>query len=157
MCDSWFLSICVTYKFESPIIRYIRYIYICTYLPVGPRWAPCWPHEPCYQVRSSGCIWGKLTTTSCGILQLYGSHQINCLQVHQPPWVSLYQGTCTAVQTYVSQRPTIDGKGGVSILPGGTLESWLTLCNIYWNKESTQVITDCHVCFNPRVIRLCFP
>ena len=17
--------------------------------PVGPRWAPCWPHEPCYQ------------------------------------------------------------------------------------------------------------
>ena len=20
--------------------------------PVGPRWAPCWPHEPCYQ----GCL-----------------------------------------------------------------------------------------------------
>ena len=20
--------------------------------PVGPRWAPCWPHEPCYQ----GCV-----------------------------------------------------------------------------------------------------
>ena len=19
--------------------------------PVGPRWAPCWPHEPCYQGR----------------------------------------------------------------------------------------------------------
>ena len=26
--------------------------------PVGPRWAPCWPHEPCYQVRywEHGCI-----------------------------------------------------------------------------------------------------
>ena len=21
--------------------------------PVGPRWAPCWPHEPCYQWVSS--------------------------------------------------------------------------------------------------------
>ena len=21
--------------------------------PVGPSWAPCWPHEPCYQGRSS--------------------------------------------------------------------------------------------------------
>ena len=20
--------------------------------PVGPRWAPCWPHEPCYQGRA---------------------------------------------------------------------------------------------------------
>ena len=24
--------------------------------PVGPRWAPCWPHEPCYQ----GYDWHKL-------------------------------------------------------------------------------------------------
>ena len=38
--------------------------------PVGPRWAPCWPHEPCYQGRclcvcacvfKSKLMWGKLT------------------------------------------------------------------------------------------------
>ena len=23
--------------------------------PVGPRWAPCWPHEPCYQGILSRC------------------------------------------------------------------------------------------------------
>ena len=23
--------------------------------PVGPRWAPCWPHEPCYQ--GSHAVW----------------------------------------------------------------------------------------------------
>ena len=23
--------------------------------PFGPRWAPCWPHEPCYQGSSAAC------------------------------------------------------------------------------------------------------
>ena len=27
--------------------------------PVGPRWAPCWPHEPCYQGTISLC-WNNL-------------------------------------------------------------------------------------------------
>ena len=30
--------------------------------PVGPRWAPCWPHQPCYQ--------GLLT--HCGLMTPYG-------------------------------------------------------------------------------------
>ena len=25
--------------------------------PVGPRWAPCWPHEPCYQGMLIGQVW----------------------------------------------------------------------------------------------------
>ena len=24
--------------------------------PVGPRWAPCWPHEPCYQGKHITCL-----------------------------------------------------------------------------------------------------
>ena len=24
--------------------------------PVGPRWAPCWPHDPCYQGRCPGRV-----------------------------------------------------------------------------------------------------
>ena len=27
--------------------------------PVGPRWAPCWPHEPCYQ----GVYWPSIIWT----------------------------------------------------------------------------------------------
>ena len=30
--------------------------------PVGPRWAPCWPHEPCYKGR---CQWSNLVWTIC--------------------------------------------------------------------------------------------
>ena len=26
--------------------------------PVGPRWAPCWPHEPCYQGHHSSLALG---------------------------------------------------------------------------------------------------
>ena len=25
--------------------------------PVGPRWAPCWPHEPCYQALFCPIVW----------------------------------------------------------------------------------------------------
>ena len=25
--------------------------------PVGPRWAPCWPHEPCYQGQYVKYVW----------------------------------------------------------------------------------------------------
>ena len=35
--------------------------------PTGPRWAPCWPHEPCYQgitgtycLRSTQSVAGKI-------------------------------------------------------------------------------------------------
>ena len=43
---------------NAPIMNFRR-----TYLtnpdnkvPVGPRWAPCWPHEPCYQGKQKLCI-----------------------------------------------------------------------------------------------------
>ena len=41
--------------------------------PVGPRWAPCWPHEPCYQgcswhVSSVVVAWTKLWLLSCNHL-----------------------------------------------------------------------------------------
>ena len=26
--------------------------------PVGPRWAPYWPHEPCYQIGLLQALWG---------------------------------------------------------------------------------------------------
>ena len=29
--------------------------------PVGPRWAPCWPHEPCYQ--GSSTLWIQTEAT----------------------------------------------------------------------------------------------
>ena len=32
--------------------------------PVGPRWAPCWPHEPCYKGSAPICectVWSRLT------------------------------------------------------------------------------------------------
>ena len=29
--------------------------------PVGPRWAPCWPHQPCYQGKE---IWNRLGDVS---------------------------------------------------------------------------------------------
>ena len=35
--------------------------------PVGPRWAPCWPHEPCNQCGSDtfGISQGKIASTYC--------------------------------------------------------------------------------------------
>ena len=27
--------------------------------PVGPRWAPCWPHKPCYKGRVPQLLWAK--------------------------------------------------------------------------------------------------
>ena len=45
--------------------------------PVGPRWAPCWPHEPCYQgnylsISYSLCWFGysKLGRRAPGVLHV---------------------------------------------------------------------------------------
>ena len=64
--------------------------------PVGPRWAPCWPHEPCYQ---GGSTWkGQDLTQELSIcIQIYCSWFIA-----QQPWKqtlpTLYElhlcGTC---------------------------------------------------------------
>ena len=37
--------------------------------PVGPRWAPCWPHEPCYQeclyiYTAPWCLWPSSSVSS---------------------------------------------------------------------------------------------
>ena len=47
--------------------------------PVGPIWAPCWPHEPCCQGRSSHMPWSTLwnyhySATSAHGLAEYEAH-----------------------------------------------------------------------------------
>ena len=46
--------------------------------PVGPRWAPCWPHEPCYQGKAEYDTGIDLSTTqitpshvSCGVVGVF--------------------------------------------------------------------------------------
>ena len=34
---------------KIPVINPDRKVHGANLGPVGPRWAPCWPHEPCYQ------------------------------------------------------------------------------------------------------------
>ena len=67
--------------------------------PVGPRWAPCWPHEPCYQGshtphnlnslepgwemfmlrRLTAILWGSLPTHPVWYPTTYHTHHI----IHQ--------------------------------------------------------------------------
>ena len=43
--------------------------------PVGPRWAPCWPHKPCYQGYSSDYkISHKIYIQLCFVLSLVCCH-----------------------------------------------------------------------------------
>ena len=61
-----------------------------TWGPVGPRWAPCWPHEPCYEgcgaVHGAVChvlsyatwipnVWlgTKMLVTCCNLIHVYVS------------------------------------------------------------------------------------
>ena len=36
--------------------------------PVGPRWDPCWPHEPCYQCSHMFMLWFPSTCCQQGML-----------------------------------------------------------------------------------------
>ena len=42
--------------------------------PVGPRWAPCWPHKPCYQ----GTLHGHSSLPSMGDLIVIQLHLQHC-------------------------------------------------------------------------------
>ena len=48
--------------------------------PVGPRWAPCWPHELCYQ--------GYCFHIPCVFLSFYRFHNMIalCLETYFVPW-----------------------------------------------------------------------
>ena len=62
MLISWAFSSKTFLNFDSNVIKIwsqgpnqqrIRFpdskVHVAHLGPVGPRWAPCWPHEPCYQ------------------------------------------------------------------------------------------------------------
>ena len=43
--------------------------------PVGPRWAPCWPHEPCYQGTFMGNIRTKHLVKEYKVFFINGTNQ----------------------------------------------------------------------------------
>ena len=58
--------------------------------PVGPRWAPCWPHEPCYQGiarelddRRLGKTSYSLVNRTQGAMNLWNSFHALCVGVYR--------------------------------------------------------------------------
>ena len=47
--------------------------------PVGPRWAPCWPHEPCYTMTSYLTYWSNFTCPAM-VDAGWNSTQHHCLK-----------------------------------------------------------------------------
>ena len=56
----------------------------CHLGPVGPRWAPCWPHEPCYQgslpnwsYPAQSYHWADMTAMTPFVLRFTGRLQVS--------------------------------------------------------------------------------
>ena len=66
--------------------------------PVGPRWAPCWPHEPCYQGRFQESINSKRNFQKLWpALWLLGLLQAQPYKI----WVYIYIYICIYMYIYV--------------------------------------------------------
>ena len=84
--------------------------------PVGPRWAPCWPHESCYRGPGS-VVWGSLyhatTTLWCGIIGII----LLLIYSNSLPSFPRDTGAATVSVTYTWQIST----NAIDILPHKTL------------------------------------
>ena len=48
--------------------------------PVGPSWAPCWPHEPCYQGFLSMLMRHQLHHFNIALVMCVDKNQHNCIE-----------------------------------------------------------------------------
>ena len=71
-----------------------------TWVQVGPRWAPCLPHEPCYQRTSWWWIqWGPLHSIDHLMVVKYISRTIhqNCAVLVAHSWVNGHLRVCIEI------------------------------------------------------------
>ena len=52
-CSSWYKIVALSR--EPQITKFMGH-HVARLCPVGPRWTPCWPHEPCCQGRHCGSV-----------------------------------------------------------------------------------------------------
>ena len=99
---------------------------------VGPRWAPCWPHEPCYQ----GCpwhdssvvvAWAKLWLLSC-------NHHISIVR----SWNHLISvGILTAFRCCLSIG-CVSMLFVYAIIKQLSIEGYLSLMKPHWDTQQCR-------------------
>ena len=99
--------------------------------PVVPRWAPCWPHEPCYQGKEpSRC---QATANSAPNMVIYLLHVMNCL-THMLSTIVLSWG----IRSLWKNIWNIDAR---------ERQNWLAWAKLYyvkwfWNKWSDPFVSN---------------
>ena len=89
--------------------------------PVGPRWAPCWPHELFYLGSMGGPQVAGINTMAAALTsQAQTVYMCNCVYIY------IYQ------YIYTHKRQTISIEGGLIVSVG--LQP-LTKTSAYWKKQ----------------------
>ena len=141
-----FLNILYFFKYSCTNIFHRRslYTFYGVHLgPTGPKWAPCWPHEPCYL--------GYFCTVSNIKLSIYyennyficGINIGNCFYIHSPPWNVYLRGHSSRTtdkmqyhwppswQIYIHTKLRIIYRGFQAI-PGWTIDFACSVCGCEW-------------------------
>ena len=99
--------------------------------PVGPRWAPCWPHEPCYQ--DNICTWKAAAITNTQyhwfrILVQYLCSSDSNKTLQSFSWRCLITIAC--YQCIIRKTISVI----TTLLPGHECQNFMTVTSQYWRQ-----------------------
>ena len=81
--------------------------------PTGPRWAPCWPHKPCYQGTSrTNHRLRKPTLSLSQSASWYDVFQFVGLPSYEPWVMYIYSSLISALRWFIQTRHGQDPSGG---------------------------------------------